>query len=130
MELGRSMYNKEITDVAALLAKPNDSEEVKQIKKLITDMLAPDATARPKIGEVVDRLSQLCTTLGVQFLVGVNTIWKTSVYYSKSTTFHDLKVFLQMLLCHFFSKQYITYGIQVLKPPTYLSTYFWLIGYQ
>ena len=64
VELGRKMFNNELTDVAALLAKPNESEEVKEIKKLITDMLACDPDKRPRIGEVVDRLSQLFHTVG------------------------------------------------------------------
>ena len=91
-ELGRKMYNGEVKDVAALLAKPDDSEEVKQIKKLITDMLAQDTTARPRIDEVVDRLSQLRTSLGIQVLVAVDNIWESSVYYSKSIIFHTLKL--------------------------------------
>ena len=53
MELGRKMFNDEFTDVAALLAKRTDSEEVKQIKNLITDMLTRDREKRPRIGEVV-----------------------------------------------------------------------------
>ena len=84
MELGRKMFNDEFTDVAALLAKRTDSEEVKQIKKLITAMLAHDPEKRPRIGEVVDRLSRLRTSLGVQVLIAVDTVWQTSIFYRKS----------------------------------------------
>ena len=87
VELGRTMYEDDTTDVAALLVKPNDSEEVKEIKKLITDMLAHDPDKRPRIGEIVDRLSQLRTSLGVQVLMAVDCVWKASVCYSKSNTF-------------------------------------------
>ena len=87
LELRRKLYNRELTDVAALLAKPDDSEEVKQLKKLITDMLAREATARPRIGEVVDRLLQLRTSLCVQVLVAVDSTWNSSVYYRKLNTF-------------------------------------------
>ena len=84
VELGRKMFNNELTDVAALLAKRNDSEVVKEIKKLITDMLAHDPDKRPRIGEVVDCLSQLRTSLGVQVLVAVDTVWQPSICYRKS----------------------------------------------
>ena len=87
VELGRKMNEDDTTDVAGLLVKPNDSEEVKEIKKLITDMLSRDPDKRPRIGEVVDRLSQLRTSLGVQVLMAVDTVWATSVCYSKSNTF-------------------------------------------
>ena len=104
VELGRKMYNKEIADVAALLAKPNDSEEVKQVKKLITDMLAQDPSERPCIGVVVDRLSQLRISMGVQVLVAVDTVWKPSVYYSKYITFHILEVlFTNVSFFYFFA---------------------------
>ena len=87
VELGRKMYEDNTTDVAALLVKCTDSEEVKEIKKLITDMLAHDPDKRPRIGDVVDRLSQLRTSLGVQVLMAVDTVWGTSFCYSKSNIF-------------------------------------------
>ena len=84
MELGRKMFNDEFTDAAALLEKRTDSEDVKQIMKLITNMLARDPEKRPRIGEVVDRLSQLRTSLGVQVIVAVDTVWRKSIFYRMS----------------------------------------------
>ena len=81
------MYEDDITDVAAFVTKCNDSEEVKEVKNLFTDMLAHDPDKRPPIGEVVDRLSRLRTLVGVEFLMAVEAVWETPVCYSKSNTF-------------------------------------------
>ena len=54
-------------------------------------MLSRDPEKRPRIGEVVDRLFQLRTSLGVQVLIAVDNVWQTSICYRKSDILYILR---------------------------------------
>ena len=86
MELGRYLYTTRTSDVATLIMKEEDIDEVREIKSIIVKMLALEPSDRPSIKEVIDRLSQLLTPLGVHVLkISVNTVWKSPRFYSEST---------------------------------------------
>ena len=68
IELGRYLYQQKDGEASVNIERPGDSEEVKQVKSLLTMMIAKDATARPSIQEVVDSLNYLLTTLKAQQL--------------------------------------------------------------
>ena len=78
------MHNNDTSQVLPLIMKRGDSEEVQQLKHILADMLALEASARPPIQKIVDRLAQLRASVGVQVILAVDTVWKSPVIYSKS----------------------------------------------
>ena len=66
MELGRYLYKQKDDAGTVNIERPGDSEPVKEVKSLISVMIAKEATARPSIQEVVDNLNYLLTTLKAQ----------------------------------------------------------------
>ena len=86
-ELGRHIFKNSISDATSIIIKPDDTEEVKKVKRIIAPMLALDSSTRLSIHDAVTRLSKLLTDLGVQVLLAVNTVWKPNVVYSKLIVF-------------------------------------------
>ena len=82
-ELGRHILTNDISDATSLIMKPEDTEEVKKVKRIIAPMLALDSSSHQSIHDTATRLSKLLTTLGVQVLLAVNTVWKSNVVYSE-----------------------------------------------
>ena len=68
MELGRYLYLQRDGAGSVNIERPGDSEDVKQVKSLLSAMVTKDATARPSIQEVVDNLNYLLATLRPQQL--------------------------------------------------------------
>ena len=68
MELGRYLYQQKDGVASVNIERPGDSEDVKQVKSLLSVMISKDATARPSIQEVVDNLNYLLATLRAQQL--------------------------------------------------------------
>ena len=86
-ELGLHILSNSISDATSIIMKPEDTEEVKQVKRIISPMLALDSSRRLSIHDAVTRLSQLLTSFGVQVLLAVNTVWKPNVIYSEFIVF-------------------------------------------
>ena len=82
-ELGRHIFKNSISDARSIIIKADDTEEVKKVKSIIAPMLALDSSSRLSIHDTVTRLSQLLTSLGVQVLLAVNTVWKPNVIYGE-----------------------------------------------
>ena len=68
MELGLYLYQQKDSSVSVNIEKSGDSEDVKQVKTLLSLMIAKEASARPSIQEVVDNLTYLLTALRAQDL--------------------------------------------------------------
>ena len=68
MALGLYLYEQKDSSVSVNIEKSGDSEDVKQVKMLLSLMIAKEASARPSIQEVVDNLAYLLTTLKAQDL--------------------------------------------------------------
>ena len=94
MELGRYLYTTRISDVSKLIMKEEDSDEVREIKGIIVKMLALEPSDRPSIQEVIDRLSQQRTSLGVHVFMSMDTVWKSPRFYSELTFAITWQVFL------------------------------------
>ena len=90
-ELGQHILTNDISYATSLIMKPEDTEEVKKVKRIIAPMLALDSSSRQSIHDTVTRLSELLTTLGVQVILAVNTVWKPNVVYSEFIFFICLK---------------------------------------
>ena len=85
MEMGRYLYTTRTSDVAKLIMKEEDSDEAREVKRIIVKMLALEPSGHPSIQEVIDRLSQLRASLGVQVLkISVDTVWKSPRFYGET----------------------------------------------
>ena len=80
---GKYLHLHPSTDVAALIIKPDDSVEVRRIKRLIAAMLSPSPESRPSMQQVVNELSEIHMSLCMKILFAVNTAWESPVFCSK-----------------------------------------------
>ena len=86
-ELGLHILSNSISDATSIIIKPEDTEEVKQVKRVIAPMLALDSSRHLSIHDTVTRFSQLLTSLGGQVIFTVNTVWNPNVIYSEFILF-------------------------------------------
>ena len=62
-------------DFTLKIEKEGDSDDVKQVKRLLTTMLASDPNARPSIDKVVGRLRDMRDAIGLRSVCVEHIIW-------------------------------------------------------
>ena len=89
--LGRYIHEKNITDVAAVIAEFGELETVKKFKTVLASMLTPDIKMRSNIHVVVDKLTQLrselvCRKQELRAELHHDAIWPLAKLHGKNYT--------------------------------------------